>query len=166
MEEWRGVIGYEGLYEVSSLGRVKALAKIDSSGKSRKEKILNPSMSHGYLVLVLVNNSVRKNRSVHSLVAESFLGHIPNGHTLVVHHKNNIPLDNRVCNLEIVTKRGNSHTHHVGASKCKGISWDSSRNKWKASIYHNGKIVYLGRFKNEKDACSAYREYKLNNNIK
>ena len=39
-EEWRPVVGYEGLYEVSSLGRVKSLCKYDSRNRFREERIL------------------------------------------------------------------------------------------------------------------------------
>ena len=56
MEEWRDIKGYEGKYQVSSLGRIKSLG----NSKARKEKILNPGNNNkGYLYIILCKNSKR-----------------------------------------------------------------------------------------------------------
>ena len=48
-EEWRDIKGYEGLYRVSNLGRIKSLERIDARGRKRKQKILKPQMlNNGY----------------------------------------------------------------------------------------------------------------------
>ena len=106
MEEWRAVPGYEGLYEVSSYGRVKSLKRYKSNNGGIpliKERILKPyNDKKGYLNVRLRN----KNFKVHRLVAQAF---IPNPNNLPqVNHKNEDKSDNRVDNLEWCTAKYNN----------------------------------------------------------
>ena len=98
-EEWRDVIGYEGLYQVSNLGRVKRIEKYDSIGRKLKEKILKFSKDRfGYLRLILTKDGKESLGTVHRLVAQAF---IPNQKNLPqVNHRNECPTDNSVWNLE------------------------------------------------------------------
>ena len=65
-EEWRDVVGYEGLYQVSDQGRVKSLER---KGR-RKERILKPGMDKdGYLLVNLWVGGKQKNHKVHILTA-------------------------------------------------------------------------------------------------
>lgn len=91
-EIWRDVIGYEGLYKISSLGRVKSL-------KYGKEKILKLGKNnYGYLIVVLCKEGTRRTCKVHRLVAIAF---IPNPSNLPqVNHKDENPSNNKVENLE------------------------------------------------------------------
>jgi hypothetical protein len=151
-EIWKDVIGYEGLYEVSNLGRVKSL-------KCNKEKILKPAISgRGYSQVNLTKNNKSITRSVHKLVAMAFLNHRPCGMTLVVDHINNNQLDNRVDNLQIITQKENSlKSHRKYSSKYVGVSWDKRQYKWMSQIRINGKLNFLGRFENEQEASRAYQ---------
>lgn len=104
-ENWKDVFGYEGLYQVSNLGRVKSLG----NGKIRKEKILKPTNNgRGYLIVHLSKEGKMKNYRVHRLVASSF---IPNDNLLKtdVNHKDENPANNRVENLEWCTKAYNNN---------------------------------------------------------
>jgi hypothetical protein len=92
MEEFKDIIRYEGLYQVSNLGRVKSL---------RRNKILSPSKECGYLKTTLRKDGKQRKLAIHQLVAMAFLGHEPCGHELVVNHINKNKLDNRVENLKI-----------------------------------------------------------------
>lgn len=155
-EIWKDVIGYEGIYMVSNLGRVKSL-------KFNKEKILKPAKnSNGYYIILLCNNNI-KARKVHQLVAESFLGHLPCAMNLVVDHINDIKTDNRIKNLQIVTQRFNlSKKKGNYTSNYKGVSWNKKSNKWVSQIYINKKHKNLGLYINEYDAHLAYQN-ALNN---
>ena len=112
MEEvWKDVQGYEGLYQVSNLGRVKSLERsvYHSKGGNRiyPGKILNPSNNgDGYLFLYLSKNGTTKEYRVNRLVAEAF---IPNPDNLeVVNHKDENKLNNSVENLEWCTVEYNN----------------------------------------------------------
>jgi len=62
MEIWKDVIGYEGLYQVSNYGRVKALPKLKPANKGyyiTKEIILKAGIDCGYKKVVLTNNGFR-----------------------------------------------------------------------------------------------------------
>lgn len=97
MEEeiWKSIKGYEGLYEISNLGRVKSL----NYNRTGKEKILKPSkINSGYLHITICKNGKMKYFLVHRLVASAFL---PNPDNLpCINHKNNDKMDNRLSNLE------------------------------------------------------------------
>lgn len=102
-EEWRDVVGYEGLYQVSSLGRVRSNHK----GRWRNGRILRGGInSDGYACVILCRPGDRqRNVKVHRLVLWAFLGPPPDGYQ--VNHKNRIRSDNRLENLEYTTPGGN-----------------------------------------------------------
>lgn len=96
-EEWRPVVGYEGWYEVSSLGRVRRVAPGHGTHVGRILK--SSDDSHGYPHVILSSKGYRSCK-VHRLVAEAFLGPAAKQE---VNHKNGIKSDNRLSNLEWVT---------------------------------------------------------------
>lgn len=105
MEEWKAVIGYEGVYEVSSEGNVK---RIRPASGTRPNKILRPTPldAAGRMKVVLSIGSKLRNYRVHRLVMASFVGPCPDG--MEVNHKNGNPSDNRLSNLEYTTPKENS----------------------------------------------------------
>ena len=88
-EIWKPVVGFEGLYEVSNLGRVR----------NRKGKVLRPAPNgNGYMGVILRKDNKNWGRRIHRLVAMAF---IPNPNNLpVINHINERTGDNRVENLE------------------------------------------------------------------
>lgn len=95
MEIWKDIVGFEGIYQVSNLGRVKSLG----NDKNRKEKILKGSKDRvGYLFIRLNKEGKVKTFKVHRLVAQAFIPNTDN--SLQVNHINEIKDDNRVENLE------------------------------------------------------------------
>jgi len=152
IEEFRDVDGYDGVYQVSNLGRVKSL-------KFGKERILKDSIrGDGYIRFFLCKDNKRNSRSAHQLVAVAFLGHKPCGFELVVNHINFDKTDNRVENLEIVTNRENSNRKHLKSSSIyTGVCWYKRDKKWSSQIRINGKLKYLGHFTDEIEASNAYQ---------
>ncbi len=75
-----------------------------------------------------------------------------------VDHKNRDGLDNRRSNLRICTNSQNQHNCQTnrGSSCYKGVSWQKSRRKWKATITVDGKNKHLGLFADELEAACAY----------
>lgn len=111
-EEFRPVKGYEGLYEVSSFGRVKSLSRIVKSPirnnptVTRKERILKQSESdRGYKSVTLQIGEMLNIMSVHRLVATAFLAN-PNNHP-VINHIDSDPSHNVFLNLEWCTQSHN-----------------------------------------------------------
>lgn len=102
-EIWKSVAEFEGIYSVSSLGRVRR----DKGGKgARAGIILRPAINpKGYRMVTLHNNGFKRSRSVHTLVAGAFLGPRPVG--LEVNHKDGDKLNNASSNLEYVSGKAN-----------------------------------------------------------
>ena len=107
IEEWRDIKGYEKLYQVSNLGRVKSLPKFhrtskfySSIGYMSKEKILKPlKQSCNYLQVDLCDiNGKRRKKYIHKLVAEAFIPN-PNNYEYV-NHKDEKKTNNKIDNLE------------------------------------------------------------------
>lgn len=119
MEVWKDIKGYEGLYQVSNLGRVKSLKRqrdvnlLYSNTATVPEKILKYGTSQGYLAVTLAKNKVNKKIRVHKLVALNF---IPNPENKpYINHKDGNKHNNNVENLEWITPKEN--TKHAYANK-------------------------------------------------
>ena len=111
MEVWKPVPNYEGLYEVSNLGRVRSLDHFVSSGIKhnkkviKKGKLLNPSFCRGYKKITLSKDNKRVSKQVHRLVAQAFL--LNKDNLPQVNHKDGNKLNNTVDNLEWCTCKEN-----------------------------------------------------------
>lgn len=122
---WRDVVGYEGLYQVSNMGRIKILEKIYSTIKN-KSSIKKQRFKKSYLTVSLWKKCKAKTFFVHRLVANAFIEIIYN--KTFVNHKNGNKADNRVENLEWVTASENSiHSARVLGNVKRGE--DSPFNK-------------------------------------
>lgn len=120
VEEWRAVVGYEGLYEVSSLGRVRSLDRLREQliarGPDRTRTVSRrlrgrvlaplPIKSGGYLGVNLSDGSRQKVRKIHQLVAAAFLGPRPDG--LIPLHWDGDSHNNRSSNLRYGTHKENT----------------------------------------------------------
>lgn len=131
-ETWLPVVGFEGLYEVSDLGRVKSLDRvvINSLGHvtTRKGSVFSckPDKNSGYVRVHLSKNGVKKTDLVHRLVATAFWPNPENKPQ--VNHKNLIRSDNRKVNLEWSTPSENSsHAYINGRNPSIGETHHLSR---------------------------------------
>ena len=103
-DAWRPVVGYEGVFEVSSLGQVRRVAP--AKGTKRLGQPLTPQVeANGYLKLRLRNGDGGRGHYVHRLVAAAFLGPCPPGNE--VHHRDHDRTNNTASNLEYVTRSEN-----------------------------------------------------------
>ena len=116
MEEWKDIADYEGIYQVSNLGRVKSLG----NNKSRQEKILKLQLHRtGYLLVKLCKEGKKRNYKVHRLVAQAF---IPNpDNKSQVNHRDENKSNNKVENLEWMTCKENINHGTRTSRTCKPI---------------------------------------------
>lgn len=114
MEEiWKDIEGYEGLYQVSNLGRVHSLYR---------NIILKGFIDQdGYRLVTIYKNNTKSNKTIHRLVAQAF---IPNPENKShVNHIDEDKTNNRVDNLEWMTAKENINhgTHNERVSKTMSI---------------------------------------------
>lgn len=119
MEIWKDVIGYEGIYQVSNLGRVKSLSRVVKKWDGHRtinSIILKQSLLVGYPSVMVSVNNISKRIKAHRIVAIAF---IPNPENKpCVNHINGIKTDNRVENLEWCTHSENQiHAFKTGLNK-------------------------------------------------
>ena len=153
-EIFKDVDGYEGLYQVSNLGRLK---NINYRGTG-VHRFFTPTKKDGYLRSGLRKNNIAKNHYIHQLVAIAFLNHVPNKHFKVVDHIDGDKLNNNVNNLQSISQRENITRRLLGVSKYAGVYPRNYGNKWSSSININGKKKHLGTFKKEFDAHLSYQK--------
>ena len=143
-EELRQIQGYEGLYEVSNLGRVKSLERYDKIGRLIKEKILTPRKDKkGYLYVGLSKDGVQRKFSIHRLVAIAF---IPNPDNLPqVNHKDENKEHNWEDNLEWCTNIYNCNYGNHGKNISKALLGGtlSEQTRQRMSETRSIKIVQL-----------------------
>ena len=126
-EEWRDIVGYEGLYQVSNFGRVKRLESgvsyVTRWGTASTMKIKNRVLRHGktktgYEFVTLYKLGTCKQMYVHRLVAATFIGGAHKGEK-EVNHKDGNKHNNSVNNLEWCSKKeNNQHSRYVLGNGC------------------------------------------------
>lgn len=150
-EEWRDVVGYEGYYMVSSLGRViSTCKKLNRRSKSGNQytivshpRLLKQQISNrGYYIVMLTNNYKRDMSYVHRLVAEAF---IPNpNHKPQVDHIDTNRLNSRIDNLRWCTQSENNLNEVSNNKFRKSRTGKSATYKWIpiVSISTSGTITH------------------------
>lgn len=116
-EEWRAVVGYEGLYEVSSLGRVRSLGRKKSGFGNRKPKMMTcyvDSKGSGYRCVGLTSSEGKnKKRTVHVIVLEAFVGPRPS-------------------NVHEACHEDGDRTNAVASN----LRWDTPEGNWQDRVRH------------------------------
>lgn len=143
IEEWKDISGYEGLYQVSNLGRVKSLPKAQCCPNCKapvkplsKEVILKGRVnSRGYIQVILSSKSIKKTFNIHRLVGRHFLDiEGINIDEMTIHHKYFDKLNNKADNLEWCYLHENieysvdAGKHHAKTNKNKSPFFSTKKN--------------------------------------
>lgn len=103
-ERWLPVVGYEGLYEVSDLGRVRSVRRLGTDGRVLR---LNSRNDFGHLAVSLSKKNKRSTQHVHTMVLTAFVGPCPEGKE-ACHYPDRDPANNCLINLRWDTRQGNA----------------------------------------------------------
>jgi hypothetical protein len=148
-EEWRQVVGFEGFYEVSNLGRVRSLARTVQhrtwKGNPGTQFIpgglVRPRLRKGYLAVGLHVGGKSQTINVHAVVAAAFIGKRPPGKQ--VDHKDGVKTNNAAHNLDYKTGLQN-----MRAAKERG-----------ANMWHPGEGNHAAKL-SQSDIIEIRRLYK------
>lgn len=142
-ELWADIVGYEGLYKVSSHGRIMSL-------KRGIPKILSLNFKNGYVRCILLKNSEKRTWLLHRLVYAAFVGEIPSKHQ--VHHIDGNKHNNHLDNLALL-----SQIEHI-----KLTTAENPLMRKKAALTRTRKILqytahgsFIAEYSSSKDAALA-----------
>lgn len=136
-EVWGKVPDYE-FYEVSNQGRIRSISRVTDKNNGRRQRVRGVILKlgkdcYGYPRFQPQNREIKKSDragkwlKIHRLVAAVFIG---DANGLCVNHKNGIKDDNRVENLEYVTRSENvKHAFRTGLCDCRGEKQWASKLK-------------------------------------
>ena len=150
MEIWRSIIGYEGYYEVSNIGRVKSIerkiTRNDGVVQVRAGRMCNIRLDKdGYPVVKLSAHGISKYIHVHKLVYESFIGSVPPNQE--IDHKDFNRQNNHVENLcamshsDNVSKTVRAKRNYTSIQNTSGANNPNYGNKKLHSIYASNKSL-------------------------
>lgn len=133
-EIWKPIAGWEGLYEISNLGRVKTVARKTSAGnRGVPETIRKPNIMKGYHCIALQHDGKVKVYRIHRLVIEAFGYPQPTDEHQVNHIDGN-KANNCIWNLEWVTPKENTdHAFETGLRK--RTPTQETRDKMREALY-------------------------------
>lgn len=121
-ELWKPVLGYEGIYSASSLGRLR---REISNTNVKAGRITCGCQGKHYAKISLRKNGIRTSFNMHTVIAEAFLGKRPKG--MYVNHIDGNKKNNCACNLEYVTPKENIRQSVVAGTHPKGIRVGGSK---------------------------------------
>lgn len=157
-EIWKDVVGYEGNYKISNLGRIKSLSKYNKMGF---DTIMSQSYKCEYMYINLYKNGKLSSKRVHRLVAQAF---IPNPlNKPQVNHINGIKTDNRAENLEWCSRSENMlHAYRNGLVKNNMNSINAMRKANIKPIYQLKDGIIINEFES---VSKASKKLKINEKL-
>ena len=155
-EQWKDIFGYDGIYQVSDLGRVR-------SRKSGEWKMLRPGkFGIGYLQVSLCKDGRKKNFYIHRLVASAFIEN-DNIFNTEINHINEVKSDNRVSNLEYCTAQYNNTYNNI-RRRCR----ENNCKRHKLKELYNPDLTYhenMAIFKANGIECSYRTVFLLRKDL-
>lgn len=165
--EWRPVVGYEGMYEVSNQGQVKSLPRPyppDPLGRKTRinhGRVMVPHAGGRYVTVKLTRDGAARTKYVHHLVAAAFVGPRPAG--MDVCHNNGQHQDNRAENLRYDTHSANAfdsvrhgRNHWARRSHChKGHEYTPDNTRWRGGTRLCRACIHTQRASNKEAAPPA-----------
>lgn len=117
-ERWKAIPSYEGLYQVSSIGRIRSLSRVTPHNHLLQGKFLkiSPSDEH-YKTVSLTKNNITKTYAVHVLMCLAFLGPKPSASS-EVRHLDGVKINNDLNNLRWGTKIENGRDSTLHGTRC------------------------------------------------
>lgn len=164
-EEWKDVVDYEGIYQISNKGNFRR-------DPSNPRKAAYPIQFNrlGYAYVSISNKNKKANKTIHQLVAAAFMPNFKYG--LHINHKDGDKTNNCISNLELTNAvHNNTHaftlptTTKPGKSKYRNVSilldkrHKNPKITYTASVKINSKRHFIGSFKNEIEAAIAVDKY-------
>ena len=145
MEEWKDIEGYDGLYQVSSEGRVRSLPRNTTKGQIIKPSIQNT----GYYYVLLYKDGKAIRKTLHRIIAKAF---IPNpDNKPQVDHINGDRTDCRIDNLRWVTPSENNSNPH----RCKSFSISKNGKGYKKVVQYSLDGVFIKEWDGSKQAAKS-----------
>lgn len=160
-EVWKDVVGYEDLYQISNIGRLKAKKRIvyrgnrwgNNSDILKEEHILVPNITkYGYVRSVLTKDKKHKSYAIHRLVAEAFISNPEN--LPFVNHKDENKSNNKVENLEWCTAKYNSNY-----GTCIDRIREKNTGKGHVVFQYDKDGKFMARFSNAYEALRCLGKY-------
>jgi len=137
VEVWKDIVGYENLYQVSNIGRIKSLS---NRSNHKDEKILKDFVVQGYKCINLFKNSIGKMYKVHRLVAQAFISNTENYKE--INHIDGNKTNNNVNNLEWCNRSENmKHSYKIGLHKAQKGKENKLSKKINMVDKTNNKII-------------------------
>ena len=148
-EMWKSIRGYEGLYEVSNLGRVRSLKRATTRGV-----VLKQTVKHGYMQVCLSKDGTPSTKRVHRLVAEAFIANPMD--KPVVNHINGDKTNNAVSNLEWATNSENElHSFRVLGKK-PNSPWKGKPRKFARKLSYADAIAIIDSKRPSRELAAEY----------
>lgn len=144
MEIWKDIVGFEGLYQVSDLGRVRSYdMEVNNCGSTksvRKGRLLSKINTKGYERVHLCKDGKSRQYYVHVLVMSTFSPNPDPEHLTEINHKNEVKNDNRLCNLEWCDRNYNAN---YGTGIQRAIEAKIKSGYWDPGLVGLGKKEYM-----------------------